>query len=266
MILLRAGKRQGAGSTPGSYSETMRPPLVTIAPRQLRVGGGVVAVDAAAEYCDRPSAGLEGPAVRLAVDPACEAADDDRPCRGRSSRPSIRATERPYAEHARAPTIATAGLRAAARPHLRGARATPADRESRRAAADSRARPGGCARIVTRACSSVGERYESASATCSGTYLRRTPASAAIVRATRATRARPRPESGSRSTARSSSSEAAAGRRGSSRRSRASAPTTRSRTAADGSPGGAASSSARGRGIATTRSKRSSSARDTFSR
>ena len=36
--------------------------------------------------------------------------------------------------------------------------------------------------------------------------------------------------------------------------------------AADASPGGAASSSARGRGIATTRSKRSSNARDTFSR
>ena len=41
---------------------------------------------------------------------------------------------------------------------------------------------------------------------------------------------------------------------------------TRSRTGADGSDGGAASSSARGRGIATTRSKRSSSARDTLSR
>ena len=35
---------------------------------------------------------------------------------------------------------------------------------------------------------------------------------------------------------------------------------------AEASPGGAASSSARGRGIATTRSKRSSSARETFSR
>ena len=42
--------------------------------------------------------------------------------------------------------------------------------------------------------------------------------------------------------------------------------TTRALTVADGSPGGAASSSARGRGIATTRSNRSRSARDTFSR
>ena len=41
---------------------------------------------------------------------------------------------------------------------------------------------------------------------------------------------------------------------------------TRTRTVADASPGGAASSSARGRGIATTRSNRSSSARETFSR
>ena len=41
---------------------------------------------------------------------------------------------------------------------------------------------------------------------------------------------------------------------------------TRARTRSDGSPGPAASSSARGRGIATTRSKRSRSARETLSR
>ena len=56
------------------------------------------------------------------------------------------------------------------------------------------------------------------------------------------------------------------GRRTSPSRSRSRAAITRARTAADASPGGDASSSARGRGIATTRSKRSRSARETFSR
>ena len=49
-------------------------------------------------------------------------------------------------------------------------------------------------------------------------------------------------------------------------RSRARRATTRARTDADASPGGAAAPRRCGRGIATTRSKRSSSARDTFSR
>jgi hypothetical protein len=39
MIRLRAGNRQGAGSTPGAYSETTRPVLADCA-RQLRVGAG----------------------------------------------------------------------------------------------------------------------------------------------------------------------------------------------------------------------------------
>ncbi len=58
----------------------------------------------------------------------------------------------------------------------------------------------------------TGERYESASARCSGSTAS-APASAATVLATRATRARPRPESGTRSTARSSSADAASVRR-----------------------------------------------------
>ena len=56
-------------------------------------------------------------------------------------------------------------------------------------------------RELVHAASSLGERYASASATCSGSTVS-APASAAAVRATRATRARPRPESGRRSTAR----------------------------------------------------------------
>ncbi len=66
--------------------------------------------------------------------------------------------------------------------------------------------------IAHRRRSSSGERYESASARCSAS-TRSPPARAAIVRATRATRARPRPESGRRSTARSSSSAEAGVRR-----------------------------------------------------
>src|SRR6185436_20629992 len=54
---------------------------------------------------------------------------------------------------------------------------------------------------------SPGIRYESASATCAGSTAAE-PVSVAIVRATRATRARPRPDSGRRSTAFERSSEA----------------------------------------------------------
>src|SRR4029079_14860909 len=60
--------------------------------------------------------------------------------------------------------------------------------------------------------SSVGERYESASATWA-VPTSFTPASNAIVRATRATLARPRADSGSRSTARLNSPLASPDRR-----------------------------------------------------
>ena len=75
----------------------------------------------------------------------------------------------------------------------------------------------------------TGDRYESASARCSGSTAS-APARAATVRATRATRARPRPESGTRSTARSSSAEAASVRR------RTSPSRSRSRAAIDACP------------------------------
>ena len=78
MILLRAGKRHGAGSTPGSYSETSEAAGRDDRPRELGVRRRVVAVDAAAEHRDRPSVDGQRPAMRLAVDPAREAADDDR--------------------------------------------------------------------------------------------------------------------------------------------------------------------------------------------
>ena len=98
MIRLRAGNRQGAGSTPGAYSETTRPSLAD-ARGQLGVRGRVVAVDAAAEHGDRAAARLERAAVRLAVDSTREAADDDEtrppPAPGRAAaRPAIRTTSR----------------------------------------------------------------------------------------------------------------------------------------------------------------------------
>ena len=73
-------------------------------------------------------------------------------------------------------------------------------------------RIGGDRELAHTAVSSLGGRYASASATCSGATSS-AEASAATVRATRATRARPRPDSGRRSTARSSSSEDADVRR-----------------------------------------------------
>ena len=49
---LRAGKRHGAGSTPGAYSETTRP-VSAMRRASSRVRGRIVAVDAAAEHGDR---------------------------------------------------------------------------------------------------------------------------------------------------------------------------------------------------------------------
>ncbi len=76
MIRLRAGNRHGAGSTRGAYSETDEAGRAD-ARRQLGVRRRVVAVDPAAEDGDRRASGLESSTVRLAVDAAREAADDD---------------------------------------------------------------------------------------------------------------------------------------------------------------------------------------------
>ena len=84
--------------------------------------------------------------------------------------------------------------------------------------------------------------------------------------ATRATRARPRADSGSRSTALESSSFASPERRSGSPRARSRAASTRRPTASELSPAPPSSSRARGRGTVTTRSNRSSSARESLSR
>ena len=83
-------------------------------------------------------------------------------------------------------------------------------------------REGGQDEVAHGVPSSVGERYESASATWA-VPTSSAPASSAIVLATRATRARPRADSGSRSTARVRSSFASRDRRVA-RRDRARAP------------------------------------------
>ena len=80
MIRLRAGNRQGAGSTPGAYSETTSP-LLADPGGELGVCGRVVAVDATTEHGHRWAVGLERATVGLAVDAAREAADDDEPRR-----------------------------------------------------------------------------------------------------------------------------------------------------------------------------------------
>ena len=78
-IRLRAGKRQGAGSTPGAYSETSKPDARD-ATRELGVSSGVVAVDAAAEHGDGDAVRLERAAVCLGVDAPCQSRDDDEAC------------------------------------------------------------------------------------------------------------------------------------------------------------------------------------------
>ena len=150
MIRFRAGKRHGAGSTPGSYSDTTSPPAATIAPRELGVRRRVVAVDAAAEHRDGRPARRERAAVRLAVDAARQAADDDGAGgRGLASRGAARPT-RPYPEQARAPTIGDGRtveeLERRVAPHPETARRVGDLREQRRVAAVPAAKRRGSSR------------------------------------------------------------------------------------------------------------------------
>ena len=220
MIRLRAGKRHGAGSTPGSYSETTRPALADPT-RELGVRRRVVAVDSAPEDGDGRPPASSAPRCASPSMPRAIPLTTTSPAAA-SSRASERATERPYDEHARAPTTATARLERSSslpRPRRKSCGGGSWIAASRLGYAGSRRR---MQRISVSRDSSPGIRYESASATCAGSTSS-APASAAMVRATRATRTRPRPESGSRSTALDRSSEAASVRRGSAdrRRSRA---------------------------------------------
>ena len=125
-----------------------------------------------------------------------------------------RAQERREAERRSGRRSAVPGRRAArGRPRSSKRRRKAAKRADR--GASSVCAPVSAANAATRelahrVTSSDGARYESASATCSAP-ARSAPASAAAVWATRATRALPRPDNGSRSTARASSSSRLAG-------------------------------------------------------
>ena len=81
MIRFRAGNLQGAGSTPGAYSDDREPGRANPS-RELGVRRRVVAVDPAAEHRHGRPAGFERATVGLAVDPAGKAADDHEPGRG----------------------------------------------------------------------------------------------------------------------------------------------------------------------------------------
>ena len=142
---LRAGKRQGAGSTPGAYSETTSPARGDLG-GEGRVGARIVAVDAAAEHRDRR-----------------------RPPRARRGAPRRRSPRaRPEHDHARRRQLAperrarpprrTASRRARRRPPPPVARAASSgasprtkrpgggswiDREQRRERRVARARPTG---------------------------------------------------------------------------------------------------------------------------
>ncbi len=213
----------GRGAQPGDHAVASRKPprrgldarlvlgdeqpVDADATRELGVRCRVVTVDAAAEHGHCTSTGSESAPVRLRVDAPSEPAHDHEarlrqlPCEPAGDGASVsRARARPHDRHGR---LREEGLRAvAAHPK---ARWRIGDRGQQGRVLEVAASQ----RVTAHAAgSSVGERYESASATCSGTTAS-TPASNAIVLATRATRARPRPESDRRSTARSSSSEAA---------------------------------------------------------
>ena len=230
------------------------------------MGRRVVAVDPAAEHGDRDAADVERAAMRLAVDPASQAADDDEPgCRQLApERPRDRAAVRRAG--AGADDRNRRAARAARRTPRRAARAPPAGRGSPRGAAGTEQRRAGgdgwsCRRnpdgravrerlgeVLRQHRVGAGERRDRAGdpsdagtpaarerhALDSAVEQRRCRLGAAQARRRPGAAHGPRPPA------------------------RAPSPTA--------SPGGAASSSARGRGIATTRSNRSSSARDTFSR
>ena len=175
------------------------------------------------------------------------------------SRPSERATERPYDEHARALRRERRRPAEEPRPPRRGGRAAAADRGSRRGAqgtTGSRRRIGGLASLGR---SSPGIRYESASATCAGSTdpeprergdrpsHPRDPCPSTPRQRQPVDRAREELRCGVGSPRRVLAEHLVAR-----------VDDARHEPRSEGSPGGAASSTARGRGIATARSKRSS--------
>jgi len=167
------------------------------------VGGRIVAVDPAAEHSDGKATSIECAAVGLAVDSSREAADHDQPG------PSELASK--HARDLRA--IGRASPRADNR-HRRPAKNVcvtgPTEKERSRRVVDlseqlrqvtppepAHRRDRKSGRAHAAAASSFGVRNESASARCSGS-ISAAPARAATVAETRATRARPLADNGSR--------------------------------------------------------------------
>ena len=127
---LRAGKRHGAGATPGGYSETTSPPLGYLA-RELGVRARIVAVDAAAEHGDGRPLRFERTSMRPAVDAAREAGDDDDSGGGELTRERARDMGAVVAAAARSDDRD-------ARPGEQLARRRAAEEETRRWVADRR--------------------------------------------------------------------------------------------------------------------------------
>ena len=158
MILFLAGKRHGAGSTPGSYSETTSP-VSQMRRASSACARRVVPVDAATEHGDRASTAVQRSAVCLAVDSARQTAHDDEP--------GSRELARERAGH-RA-TVRGAGTRADDRHgreleqssvrRLPADTAAAADRGSLRAAPETRPHGAGCASSHVPV-ESPGVRYE----------------------------------------------------------------------------------------------------------
>ena len=229
---LRAGNRHGAGSTPGGYSDAISP-LSADSARELAVRRGIVAVDPAAEDRHRRPAGLERAPVRLGVDASRQAADDDD-CRRRRARaraaspPATRRPSRPARRRRRRTSARAAPASEAPRRNRpgggswiaarsggnarsdRGSQRRPAAASSRsRARSSTETRPRASGPCAARTASASSLTASPAPAAAGRRALRRRArarpprrrARRAIVSATRATRARPRPESGSRCTA-----------------------------------------------------------------
>ena len=139
-IRLRAGKRHGAGSTPGAYSETIRPRRA-ISRGELGVRPGIVAVDAAPEHGDRCAPPLRSSA------PRCAAASTPR------ARPETTTT--PAAASSRAELVRDGRA-------VGGARSSPDDRHrrSRRAEVERARARGRRARAADRGSSRQLRRRE----------------------------------------------------------------------------------------------------------
>ena len=107
MTRLRAGKRHGAGSTPGAYSDTMSPRSITRRASSAWAAGYTRSTPQPRTATVVPPASI-APRCASPSTPRARPLTTTRPAAA-SSRPSVLATEAPYGEHERAPTIATAG-------------------------------------------------------------------------------------------------------------------------------------------------------------